>query len=493
MGIRRYCEQCGMALSDTAKFCENCGARVPQAAKPLQEGRPQRRSEELSQERRPQRRADEPPQMNRPQPGAGAAEQNNQMTGQTSRSRRPRAPYEDVPEWQIRQNSQGRDLYANGSSNGGIEYREPGRYHNDSGYREPQRMERQRRYRQEELEHDWQQSWEREMDDEEEQGFTAVQYLLIGIAVVLLMVLVGFGVYWMLGRSTGNSSRNRNQNSAATEAVQSDRTAVGTEEQITILDDTRDKETEAQTAAVTQTERQTETAVQTETEPAEDIVLNYSEFSVTLPGTWKGKYGITQSTDSYIFYQQASKARGYGGTLFTISRYTDTTYKQLLNYDVIGTGNGTAFIYQLPTDVQYASDDQSAADEYRAMAQELTWIRSNLKMLVSGEGPKETEPEPIEILDEGQQDYSGGYIPESSQRAITDADVAGMSYDDMQMAINEIYARHGRIFQTEEIANYFNSQSWYQGTVTAENFSESVFSSVESQNIQFLLQKMGTQ
>ena len=30
------------------------------------------------------------------------------------------------------------------------------------------------------------------------------------------------------------------------------------------------------------------------------------------------------------------------------------------------------------------------------------------------------------------------------------------------MAINELYARHGRVFATPEIAAYFQSKSWYQ-------------------------------
>ena len=66
-----------------------------------------------------------------------------------------------------------------------------------------------------------------------------------------------------------------------------------------------------------------------------------------------------------------------------------------------------------------------------------------------------------------------------------------MSYEDMQMAINEIYARHGRIFETPEIRDYFTAQPWYNGTVSQQNFNESVFSSVEAQNIQFLVEKMG--
>ena len=111
----------------------------------------------------------------------------------------------------------------------------------------------------------------------------------------------------------------------------------------------------------------------------------------------------------------------------------------------------------------------------------------------------ETQPQtqaPVQTETQApQQTASGGsyILAESSQRALTDGDVAGMSYDDMQMAINEIYARHGRRFGSSSIQSYFESQSWYQGTVEPEQFDESVFSYTEQQNIQFLLQKMGVQ
>ncbi len=110
--------------------------------------------------------------------------------------------------------------------------------------------------------------------------------------------------------------------------------------------------------------------------------------------------------------------------------------------------------------------------------------------------PQTQAPAPVQTETQApQQTASGGsyILAESSQRALTDGDVAGMSYDDMQMAINEIYARHGRRFGSSSIQSYFESQSWYQGTVEPEQFDESVFSYTEQQNIQFLLQKMGVQ
>lgn len=80
-------------------------------------------------------------------------------------------------------------------------------------------------------------------------------------------------------------------------------------------------------------------------------------------------------------------------------------------------------------------------------------------------------------------------ILDSSKRLITDADVSGMTSEQLRIAVNEIYARHGRRFADTELQDWFNSQAWYQGTVSPENFNENVLSQVEKDNIKFLQQK----
>ena len=53
---------------------------------------------------------------------------------------------------------------------------------------------------------------------------------------------------------------------------------------------------------------------------------------------------------------------------------------------------------------------------------------------------------------------SGSYIlPDSATRRLTQADVAGLTWEQCCLARNEIYARHGRIFQTKQIAAYFEA------------------------------------
>lgn len=81
----------------------------------------------------------------------------------------------------------------------------------------------------------------------------------------------------------------------------------------------------------------------------------------------------------------------------------------------------------------------------------------------------------------------GSYIlPDSATRRLTQADVADLTWEQCCLARNEIYARHGRIFQTPQIAAYFEAQSWYHGTVPGASFDSNTLSPIEHANIDFL-------
>jgi len=53
-------------------------------------------------------------------------------------------------------------------------------------------------------------------------------------------------------------------------------------------------------------------------------------------------------------------------------------------------------------------------------------------------------------------------LPNSSDYAVTDADLRYLSAQELTYARNEIYARHGYIFKSSELNNYFGSKSWYE-------------------------------
>lgn len=84
---------------------------------------------------------------------------------------------------------------------------------------------------------------------------------------------------------------------------------------------------------------------------------------------------------------------------------------------------------------------------------------------------------------------NGGFIfPNSDSSYLSNAQVNALSDNDLQLAINEIYARRGRIFKDASLNAYFNSQSWYDGKYTAEEFEKNVkFNTYEQKNLQLLI------
>ena len=66
----------------------------------------------------------------------------------------------------------------------------------------------------------------------------------------------------------------------------------------------------------------------------------------------------------------------------------------------------------------------------------------------------------------------------------------GMTYDEARLALNEIYARHGRKFKDQGLQDFFNGKSWYNGTIEPDQFDESVFNTIEKDNIDTIREYM---
>lgn len=87
--------------------------------------------------------------------------------------------------------------------------------------------------------------------------------------------------------------------------------------------------------------------------------------------------------------------------------------------------------------------------------------------------------------------FTGDYVfPMSDQVLLTEEDVAPILDDQEKLSIarNEIYARHGRMFDTEWLQEYFDSKPWYEGIYNAADFDQNVtLSDIETQNATYLL------
>ncbi len=87
-----------------------------------------------------------------------------------------------------------------------------------------------------------------------------------------------------------------------------------------------------------------------------------------------------------------------------------------------------------------------------------------------------------EGVTESNSSYDGYIIPESNVRIITEDDLLDLTSQELTYARNEIYARHGYVFKSSELNNYFLSTSWY---VTDELYDGSL-SDIERTNANFI-------
>ena len=105
--------------------------------------------------------------------------------------------------------------------------------------------------------------------------------------------------------------------------------------------------------------------------------------------------------------------------------------------------------------------------------------------------PLSTEPTKADGEKEDKKKTGGTYILDGSdKRIISRSEVTGLDNNEMTLALNEIFARHGRKFNTPSIQAYFDKQSWYKGTISAADFDEDVLSAVERTNVNTILSVM---
>jgi YARHG domain len=68
-------------------------------------------------------------------------------------------------------------------------------------------------------------------------------------------------------------------------------------------------------------------------------------------------------------------------------------------------------------------------------------------------------------------------------RRLLAVDLAGKTAHELILMRNEIYARHGRRFNSADLQAYFGSQSWYQGHYSPDSFPEDLLTEVQKYNV----------
>lgn len=213
-----------------------------------------------------------------------------------------------------------------------------------------------------------------------------------------------------------------------------------------------------------------------------NICINFSEVEVLLPSDWAGKCRIVTSSDSAEFFhiksQDKFKEDGLdGGWLFTVSYSPNTDFMVQPDFVTLGEVDDGYYYAAFPTDVQAYLEDGDACSEYFSLYQDIDWVQENMSLVYFDD---------TSVIS-SEEEY---IFPDSSTRLLSSGDLSGMDTQKIQMAINEIYARHHRKFVMQEVQDYFNSKSWYEGTIEAEDFDPSVMNSYESANIELMVKAL---
>ena len=100
----------------------------------------------------------------------------------------------------------------------------------------------------------------------------------------------------------------------------------------------------------------------------------------------------------------------------------------------------------------------------------------------------EPTPEPESTPEPTPNPADSYLLPESNSRYLTREDLKDFTQEQCCLARNEIYARHGRQFNTAPIAAYFATKNWYESTIPAASFSDTLLNEYERSNVNFIYQ-----
>lgn len=92
--------------------------------------------------------------------------------------------------------------------------------------------------------------------------------------------------------------------------------------------------------------------------------------------------------------------------------------------------------------------------------------------------------EQTEVVEEMEITAEGGIIfPNSSEELLVESAIEACTDEELRYAVNELYARHGYIFNDDALREYYNQFEWYEETVKADDFEMTLFNEIENENI----------
>ena len=197
-------------------------------------------------------------------------------------------------------------------------------------------------------------------------------------------------------------------------------------------------------------------------------------FSLKLPESWKDLVIEERQENGTVHFLQKKSWESMGdGRLFSLIMFADASYVNLPDYEIWGYDGPYVYVVSRPTDVCFDADNLQIREEYMMLGSQVENLRAGFR------------------IDSATARYDGDefIFPNSSDCLLEYWDLVNLSGSALRIARNEIYARHGRRFDDEELSRYFNSLSWYEGTIAPEEFRDDLLNETERANIRLMLER----
>lgn len=197
----------------------------------------------------------------------------------------------------------------------------------------------------------------------------------------------------------------------------------------------------------------------------------WQEITVTIPSQWEDRIEIVEfeNGNGFSIFQKMSyekdKEMGY---LCGFMREDSMLFMGAGERALAFTDDNVMYYLMQPTDVSYYYEDKNIQEDYLDLNSMVFAAASSIQIDRQG-----VHYNPEEYM-----------LPLSGTVEIAADDLINFSDNELWIARNEIYARHGRIFANDYLNNYFAACTWYEGTADADNFQDSVLSQVEKANLE---------
>jgi len=202
----------------------------------------------------------------------------------------------------------------------------------------------------------------------------------------------------------------------------------------------------------------------------QEVTYSWEELVISIPAKWQDTCLFLEEENGFTIYQKASYEKDRSGYICSFLRTTEYFNYGAGDTLMAYTDGGVLYYLMRPTDVACDNSDETILSEYVGLCGEVDDVKASLIIETSG-----------------VHRNTGEYVlPVSSIVPITRDAILNFTDNDLWIARNEIYARHGRKFTNGYLEGYFERMSWYEGTIPAAEFDDNVLSQIERDNIAVL-------